>query len=191
MFNTKVVKTLLIASTLIGLPAMAQTAGGNIEKAQVKVGSQTCSHAKFQGHRSFGKRLGLTDAQLEKVAALKDKGRLETATQKAQLKTLNDQLKIALTKPEVDKSEAMSVQRKINDLRAQLSNEKLQQRIEFMSILTPEQKETLRHKMLVSEAFGMGGGHGRLLAAVLAGGSEARSAAFRKGPDVDGRTRPR
>ncbi len=164
MFNNKFVKTLLVATTLIGLPAMAQTAGGNIEKAQVKVGSktcasQTCGSAKFHGHRSFGKRLGLTDSQLEKVAALKDKGRLETATQKAQLKTLNDQLKVAITKPEVNQAEAMQVQSKINDLRSQLANEKLQQRIDFMAILTPEQKDTLRHKMLASEAFGMGGGH--------------------------------
>ena len=159
MFNTKFVKTLLIASTLIGLPAMAQTAGGNIEKAQVKVGSQTCSHAKFEGRRSFGKRLGLTDSQLEKVATLKDKGRVETASQKAQLKALNDQLKVAITKPEVNQAEAMQVQSKINDLRSQLANEKLQQRIDFVAILTPEQKDTLRHKILASEAFGMGGGH--------------------------------
>jgi Spy/CpxP family protein refolding chaperone len=43
-------------------------------------------------------------------------------------------------------------------LKAQLANERLEQRIDFMSILTPQQKETLRHKMLVSEAFGGSGG---------------------------------
>ncbi|HEY9760560.1 MAG TPA: hypothetical protein V6C97_35700 [Oculatellaceae cyanobacterium] len=161
MFNSKLVKTLLIASTVVGLPAMADTSNAGIEKTQVKVGSAQCAGGEFQGRKAFKmeKRLGLSDTQLEKVAVLKDKSRTDTAAQKAQLKTLSDQLKLVITKPEINQSEAMQIQSKINDLRSQLSNEKLQERIDFMSILTPEQRENLRHRMLVSEAFGFSGGH--------------------------------
>jgi Spy/CpxP family protein refolding chaperone len=161
MFNSKLIKTLLIASTVIGLPAMADTANTGIEKTQVKVGSEQCARANFGARKAFKteKRLGLSDSQLEQVAALKDKNRTETAGQKAQLKTLSDQLKLVITKPEINQSEAMQIQSKINDLRSQLSNERLQERMNFMSILTPEQRESLRHRMLVSEAFSFGGAH--------------------------------
>ena len=160
MFTGKFVKTLLITSTLIGMPAFAQ---GNVEKAQVtqvKVGGGACARAGFEGREHFGKKMGLTDNQLEKIASLKDKSRTNTAEEKAQLKTLNDQLKVAITKPEVSAQEDLAVQNKINGLRSQLANQKLQEKLDFMAILTPEQRETLRHKILISEAFGGHGGPG-------------------------------
>jgi Spy/CpxP family protein refolding chaperone len=161
MFNKNFVKTLLITSTLVGIPAMAAPGnlGSGVEKTQLKVGSSCAAHREFNKQGSFGKKLGLTDDQLTKIASLKDQGRVTTAPQKAQLRGLNDQLKDVLTKPELDKQQALSIESKINDLRAQLANERLEQRIDFMSILTPQQKDTLRHKMLVSEAFGGSGGH--------------------------------
>ena len=160
MFNTKFVKTLLIASTLIGLPAMAQS---NVEKAQVtqvKVGGQSCAKAGFERKHEFGKKLGLTDNQLEKIATLKDQSRTSMAPEFAQMKELRDQLKIAITKSDVSAQDDLALQGKINTLRDQISNQKLQEKLNFMAILTPEQRETIRHKMLVSEAFGRGGEHG-------------------------------
>jgi Spy/CpxP family protein refolding chaperone len=160
MFNGKFVKTLLIASTMIGLPAMAQ---GNVEKAQVsqvKVGGQTCARASYEKRGEFGKKLGLTDSQLEKIATLKDQSRIEMAPEYAQMRGLRDQLKVAITKSDVSAQEDMSVQEKINTLHSQIANQKLQEKLNFMAILTPEQRETLRHKMLVSEATGRGGEHG-------------------------------
>jgi Spy/CpxP family protein refolding chaperone len=160
MFNTKFVKTLLVATTLIGLPAMAQS---NVEKAQVtqvKVGGESCARAGFEKKGQFGKKLGLTDNQLEKIATLKDESRVSLAPEFAQMKELRDQLKIAITKSDVSAQEDMALQGKINSLRDQISNQKLQEKLNFMAILTPEQRETLRHKMLVSEAFGRPGEHG-------------------------------
>jgi len=154
MFTGKFIKTLLITSTLIGLPAIAQTNAGSVpEKAQLKVNSLSCLGCKSERRESTGRKLGLTDSQLEKIASLKDRARVDSAPQKAQLKELYNQLKLAITKPAVDQQEALQIQSKINDLRAQLSNKKLQERLNFMAILTPEQKETLRHKILVSESF--------------------------------------
>jgi Spy/CpxP family protein refolding chaperone len=160
MFNKNFIKTLLITSTLVGIPALAapNTVGGGVEKTQLKLGSGCAEHQGL-GKREFGKKLGLSDDQLVKIAALKDQGRVTMAPQFAQLKALNDQLKDVLTKPSLDKQEALSLEGKINDLKAQVGTEKLEQRIDFMSILTPDQKETLRHKMLVSEALGGFGGH--------------------------------
>ena len=156
MFNKNFVKTLLITSTLIGIPALAapENGGSGLEKTQVKVGSGCASHRGFSKKGGFAKKLGLTDDQLAKIASLKEQSRLTTAPQKAQLKALSEQLKDTLMKPELDKQEALSIEGKINDLKAHLANEKLEQRINFISILTPQQKETLRHQMLVSEAFG-------------------------------------
>lgn len=167
MLNSKFVKTLVIASTLIGIPAFAQTSSGTasgvgVEKAQVNVSAKSCHGGKFERRGSFGKKLGLTDTQLEKIASLKDKSRVETAAQKAQLKALSDQLKLVVTRPDANSQEAFQVQSKINDLRSQLANEKLQQRLDFMAVLTPEQKETIRHKILVSEAFGGERGRGHM-----------------------------
>src|ERR1700733_8415307 len=98
MFNKNFVKTLLITSTLIGIPAMAApgNVGSGVEKTQLKVGSSCAAHREFSKKGSFGKKLGLTDDQLTKIASLKDQVRVTTAPQKAQLKVLNDQLKDVL-----------------------------------------------------------------------------------------------
>jgi len=157
MFNKNLVKLLVIASTVAGIPALAAPSNeGGVTKTQVNVGS-SCAVGKAGGARgSFSRKMGLSDEQLQKIATLKDQERVATASQKAQLKALYDQLKIEITKPELDKQSVFGLQGKINDLRAQLSNEKLEERINFMAVLTPEQKEQLRHRMLASEAFGGG-----------------------------------
>ncbi len=155
MFNKNLVKFLVVASTVAGIPAFAAPSNeGGVTKTQVKVGSSCCAERARDNKVSFARKMGLSDEQLEKIAALKDQQRVATASQKAQLKALSDQLKDVMTKPELDKQAALGLQGKINDLRAQLSNEKLEERINFMAVLTPEQKEILRHRILASEAFG-------------------------------------
>jgi Spy/CpxP family protein refolding chaperone len=160
MFTKNIVKTLLITSTLIGIPAFAAdntcSAGAGVGAAntQVKIGNAKCSGEGFQRHGGFGKRLGLTYEQLLKISTMKDQYRLSSAGQRAETKVLSDQLKNVLTAPQLDKAQALSIQSKLNDVKDKLSNEKLQFRIDFMSVLTPEQKEIVRHKMLVSEVFG-------------------------------------
>ncbi len=156
MFTKNIVKTLLITSTLVGIPAFAadNTCSAGVTNTRVKIGSAKCSGESFQRHGGFGKRLGLTDEQLLKISTMKDQYRLSSAGQRAETKVLSDQLKNVLTAPQLDKAQALSIQSKLNDVKDKLSNEKLQFRIDFMSVLTPEQKEIARHKMLVSEVFG-------------------------------------
>ena len=158
MFTKNIVKTLIITSTLVGLPAFAadNSTSAGVANTQVKIGEK-CPGGACQQHGQFGKRLGLTDEQLLKIGTLKDQYRLSSAGQRAETKVLSDQLKNVLTAPQLDKAQALSIQSKLNDVKDKLSNEKLQFRIDFMSVLTPEQKEIVRHKMLVSEAFGGGG----------------------------------
>ena len=165
MFTKNIVKTLIITSTLIGIPAFAAdntcSAGAgvaNTANTQVKIGGAKCSGEGFKRHGQFGKRLGLTDEQLLKISTMKDQYRLSSAGQKAETKVLSDQLKNVLTAPQLDKAQALSIQTKLNDVKDKLSNEKLQFRMDFISVLTPQQKEIVRHKMLVSEVFG-GGEH--------------------------------
>jgi Spy/CpxP family protein refolding chaperone len=155
MFTKNIVKTLIITSTLVGIPAFAadNTCSAGQANTQVKIGAK-CSGEGFQRHGQFGKRLGLTDEQLLKISTMKDQYRLSSAGQKAETKVLSDQLKNVLTAPQLDKAQALSIQSKLNDVKDKLSNEKLQFRMDFMSVLTPEQKEIVRHKMLVSEVFG-------------------------------------
>jgi Spy/CpxP family protein refolding chaperone len=154
MFSKNALKTLLIATTLIGLPAMADQSklGGGVEKTKVRIGSTCAQRAKFGRKGGFSKKLGLTDAQLVKIVALKDQARVTTAPQKAQLKTLNDQLKDILTSSDSNRQQALDLQGKINDVKDKLASEKLEYRLDFMSVLNPQQKEMLRHRMLVSEA---------------------------------------
>jgi Spy/CpxP family protein refolding chaperone len=168
MFTKNIVKTLIITSTLVGIPAFAadntcSAGAANTLTTQVKIGAK-CSGEGFQRHGQFGKRLGLTDEQLLKISTMKDQYRLSSAGQRAETKVLSDQLKNVLTAPQLDKAQALSIQSKLNDVKDKLSNEKLQYRIDFMSVLTPEQKEIVRHKMLVLEVFGgehMGHRHGQ------------------------------
>ena len=160
MFTKNIVKTLIITSTLVGIPAFAADnsssasliAGG--ANKQVKIGAK-CSGDSFQRHGQFGKRLGLTDEQLLKISTMKDQYRVTSAGQKAETRLLSDQMNNILTSPQLDKAQTLSIQTRLNDVKDKLSNEKLQFRIDFMSVLTPEQKEIVRHKTLVSEVFGV------------------------------------
>ncbi len=155
MFSKNFVKTFLIASTIVGVPAMAAqtTEGNSISKGQVRVNTACGARAKFDRKGAFFKKLGLTDEQLAKIASLKDQNLITTASQKAQLRAFNDQLKEVLTRSDVNKQDAMQLQSKINDIRSQLANERLEYRLQFLSVLTPEQTGILRHRMLVSDAF--------------------------------------
>jgi Spy/CpxP family protein refolding chaperone len=103
----------------------------------------------------------LTDEQLEKIAALKDNFLSKTAGKKVELKGLGRQLRGLLTKKEVNRQEAFVLQEKISTLRADLAKEKLAFRLDMMSVLTDEQREKIRHRMLMKQAFGGHKHHGR------------------------------
>jgi len=113
-----------------------------------------------------GAQLALSDEQLEKIAKVKASLADATGPKKLQLKTLHRQLKDALTKENVDKSSVLNLQSQINSLRDELSNAKLNARLDTLAVLTPEQKAKLRHAALQRQALGsmggrMGGKHHR------------------------------
>ena len=106
-------------------------------------------------------QLSLTDEQLEKIAKLKGDMKDAAGAKKAQLQSLRRQLKDALMSEKTDKSAVMDIQSKINSLHSDLANARVSGRLEVLSVLTPEQKQKLRHAALKRQALGAAGMHGK------------------------------
>jgi len=159
----QVLCNVLALASLMTLPAMA--ADGNSASISVaKSAPQVCTKGGACSVRDkksismrgggFGKRLKLSDDQLEKIATLKSNFKTSVAPEFAQLKSLKFQLKDQMMQPTVDKDKVMTLESNINSVRSDLSTKRLTLKLDEMSVLTPEQKQELRHKMLVREAFG-------------------------------------
>ena len=101
----------------------------------------------FLSHRSGGPRMSLTPEQREKLGAIRDQFTLDTATKKAQLQVQKHQLRELLTKPTVDKQAVLSLNDKLNGLKADLSNARLQMMLASGDVFTPEQKQQMRERM--------------------------------------------
>jgi Spy/CpxP family protein refolding chaperone len=161
LFNTAII------ALLIAAPAMAAdngTAGGG------DLGGRTIAQKRLGGEGGgcqrggeHGRKMGFSDSQLEKMGSLKNQFMDKTASERTEMGTLHRQLKEVLSQPTVDRAKAEGLQAKLNSIRDNLSIAKLDLRMDEMSVLTPEQREAMRHRMLVSEAFGGGhfGGHHR------------------------------
>jgi Spy/CpxP family protein refolding chaperone len=106
-------------------------------------------------------KFSLSDSQLEKLRTLKDQAKLDTAQRKAQLKVYKHELFDLISKPSVDKEAALSLNTKINALKTELSNARLNFMLAAGDILTPEQKEQMRHRMLKRSVMGGKFGHNR------------------------------
>lgn len=148
----------LMAGGLLAVPAFA----ADNSDATLASGTRTDVLAQGPGgggERPDWKKPRMTDDQLIQMAALKDKYLTATASQKTNLMSLHRQLKSALAKPEINRSEVLSIQSQINSVKDDLATKKLNSKLDFIALLTPEQKEHFRHRMLVSNAFG--GHHGR------------------------------
>lgn len=103
----------------------------------------------------------LSDEQLEKIHALKNSFKDSASKKVLDLKTLKRQLKDTVMAEKVDRAKATAIQAKINELKNELSSAKLAMRLDTLEILTPEQKQQMRHRQLQKEAFGgRGGRHG-------------------------------
>jgi Spy/CpxP family protein refolding chaperone len=151
LFNTAIV-TLLIAAPV--LAANGGTAGGGSVDghtiAQKKLGD--CAG----GACERGGKMGFSDSQLEKMSSLKNQFLDKTASGRTEIETLHRQLREVLSQPTIDRAKAEGIQNKINSIKADMSNARLNLRIDEIAVLTPEQREAMRHRMLVSEAFGGG-----------------------------------
>ncbi len=148
---------ILLAGGLLAVPAMA----ADNNDATLASGTRTDVVAEGPGgpggERPDWKKPRMSDDQLIQMAALKDKFLTSTASQRDNLQALHRQLKAALAKPDINRSEVLSIQSQMNSVRDDLANKKMANKLDFLALLTPEQKEHFRHHMLVSNAFG---GHG-------------------------------
>jgi len=107
-----------------------------------------------------GPRISLSDEQRQKLRALKDQYTLDTAMRKAQLKVQRGQLFDLLRKPKVDKQEVLALNAKLNSLRTELSDARMNFILAANDVFTPEQKEQMGHRFGMRGAFGHGkGGH--------------------------------
>ena len=100
------------------------------------------------------KELGITNDQLEKLNSLKQQSEAASAPKKAELKTLFSELRDDMSKPDVDKSQLVALQQKINEVRDQLSINRVSFMADRMAVLTPDQRAKLREHMLKRSTFG-------------------------------------
>lgn len=142
-------------------PAIAEDApvapGAKVEaKGKGCAGGECHKGFKRGGHRGFMGGLNLTDDQLEKLHSLKTASFEASGPKRLELRSLHLQLKDSLTKPGINKSELLSLQSKINSLNAELSNARVSFMADASSVLTEEQRQKMRRKMLMG---GFGGHH--------------------------------
>ena len=126
--------------------------------------------------------LSLSDDQLEKIAKLRNDFSDAAGTKVVQLRSLMRQQKDLMTQEKVDKSQVLDIQNKINNIKTDLSNAKLNVRLDTLALLTPDQKQKIRHKALQREVFGAGGfkgkhGHHRRQGGPASAGSAGGTAA--------------
>jgi hypothetical protein len=98
--------------------------------------------------------LSMTDDQLEKIAKLKADFSDTSAGTIAQIHKYNRQLRDLLIKEQPDKAQALDLQAKINGLKNDMANAQLNMRLEAISLLSPDQKQQLRHASLQRQVFG-------------------------------------
>lgn len=158
--SMKQVINVALASLFIAAPALAVDSGARsgaetgrpLTAKKLECGGAPCERAG---------KIQFTDSQLEKMSALKNQFMDKSGARFAELGSLHRQLKDVLSQPTIDRSKAESLQAKINTIKSDLSMDKLNLRIEEIGILTPEQREIMHHRMLMSEAFGGRFGHHR------------------------------
>lgn len=107
-----------------------------------------------------GARFNLTDDQLEKLSSAKNKMKDAAGPKMLELGSLQRHLKDVLTKPSVDRADAVATQKKINGLKNDLADLRLSFKLDTADIFTPEQKQQMRRRALMG-SFGGGRHHGR------------------------------
>ena len=160
-FHNQALSLLVIGATL-GLPAFAagdsKATAPETSQFVASVPNSACAKSgacmKGSHGRHHGPRISFSDDQLEKFSSIKNQYLAETAPIKTELMSARRQQKDLITKPDSDRSQIIALQDKINGLKSKLSSSSLKYRLDRFAILTPDQQKTIRHKMLVSQAFG-------------------------------------
>lgn len=142
------------------MPVSAQSADAGASPTTVaKLPAGGCS----VGGKCFSgkKKMNFSDEQLEKLSSLKTKMRETSGPKMLELKKLKGEIRDKLTKSDVNKDEILAIQSKINGLKAELSNDRISFMVDASQILTEEQKQTMRRKMLMKILMGHHRGHKR------------------------------
>ena len=131
------------------LPAIADdSASTGSARAQTAV--QVCAPG------SMHEKLKLTSDQKDKLSSIRDQYKLATAQKKAELEVAMSQQHQLMSKATIDKSAVLSLQGKINSLKADLSNARIDMALTASAVFTPEQREMFEK----ASKFGHGRGHG-------------------------------
>lgn len=100
------------------------------------------------GPGGFEKILGLSDAQSEKLRALKDDSRDFQAMKMIEKGKLHRKMMDLLDAQTIDKKAIGSLQQQIGDLESAMGVERTRTAAEIAEVLTPEQRKILRKKRL-------------------------------------------
>ena len=94
-------------------------------------------------------KLGLTDEQMSQLVSLKSEYEINIAKQKAELQANMKKMILLMTAPKVDDKAILSLNEKINSLKTSLADARVNQMLNVMNVMTPEQREQMRHHMLI------------------------------------------
>lgn len=102
----------------------------------------------------------LSDAELLKLAEMKSKFADSIAPKMTELHSLHRQMKLAMAKPTVDRTQLMQLQGKINSINSDIANSRLSFQLDLNDNLPADAKERMRKHLLFDAAFGPDQGFG-------------------------------
>lgn len=117
-------------------------------------------HGGDIGMLRMGVHSSFSDDQMEKMYRLKSDFLDKAGPKMAELKSQERALHDLMTQPEFEKGKAQSIQSKINGLKDDLANLRLDQQIGLLNCLTADQRKELRRSYVKHVDFGMMGGMG-------------------------------
>jgi Spy/CpxP family protein refolding chaperone len=174
--KTAISLSLLVAAciTTLALPVFAQDSpvpapdlSTNVDEAAVPSPAEPCPPGDCvmgPGMACQPPSLNLTDEQYEKIFALKRENMSKLGGKFSEVATQEMTLHDLLLQPTIDTAKVQGIQQRINALKAEMANARLQEEIGMMNVLTPEQRHQLRMCLLKHAAgplcCGGGGGFG-------------------------------
>lgn len=127
----------LSALMFTALPALAEDGKGGPGVRPV-TGVKVCAP---------GAKFSLTEDQKDKLSSIRDQYKLSTAQKKAELEVAMHQQRELMGKTTIDKSAVLALQSKINGLKAELSNARIDMALTASAVFTPEQREMFQKRM--------------------------------------------
>jgi Spy/CpxP family protein refolding chaperone len=171
--TSQIFSTLILAGALLAVPALAAGLSDEVPGSEVVTfGQMGECPAGMEGHHMgpggdfhfnpaehFIKELNISDAQLEKMASLKDQYEASVGAKKAELHSLYRQVFSLMSQPTIDRGQITAVHDKINGLKTDLGNARLNYQMDRADVFTADQRKQLRHMMLAHQMMPHHGHH--------------------------------